>query len=123
MNSTSNSASPDRAAPDPTRSGRSAGMDLSLAAVILAAGFGKRMGSRHPKVLFPLLGRPLLDYPLRLLEELNCTPIVIVVGNGSDQIQEVFKQRQVTWALQDPPRGTGDALRRAPRPRSRAPCR
>ena len=36
-----------------------------LTVVILAAGEGKRMRSRQPKVLHPLCGRPLIAYPLR----------------------------------------------------------
>ena len=36
-----------------------------LTVVILAAGEGKRMRSRQPKVLHPLCGRPLISYPLR----------------------------------------------------------
>ena len=36
-----------------------------LSVVILAAGEGKRMRSRQPKVLHPLCGRPLIAYPLR----------------------------------------------------------
>src|SRR5206468_686474 len=34
-----------------------------VTAVILAAGEGKRMRSRQPKVLHPLCGRPLIAYP------------------------------------------------------------
>ena len=36
-----------------------------LSVVILAAGEGKRMRSRQPKMLHPLCGRPLIAYPLR----------------------------------------------------------
>ena len=39
-----------------------------LTTVILAAGEGKRMRSRTPKVLHPLCGRPLISYPLRLAQ-------------------------------------------------------
>ena len=41
-----------------------------LSVVVLAAGKGTRMRSDLPKVLHPLLGVPLLDYPLELAEEL-----------------------------------------------------
>ena len=77
--------------------------------MILAAGFGSRMRSRTPKVLFQLLGRPLLDYPLSLLESVGAAPNVVVIGAGGDQVHEEFAGREVTWARQDPPRGTGDA--------------
>src|SRR5438874_4693241 len=41
-----------------------------LTVVILAAGEGKRMRSRQPKVLHPLCGRPLIAYPLRAAQAL-----------------------------------------------------
>ncbi|MCI0652186.1 MAG: NTP transferase domain-containing protein [Planctomycetes bacterium] len=80
-----------------------------IAGIILAAGLGKRMRSRVPKGLFPLLGRPLLEYPLRLLESLSLDPICVVIGAGGDEVKRRFAERRVLWATQDPPRGTGDA--------------
>ena len=50
-----------------------------LTTVILAAGEGKRMRSRQPKVLHELCGRPLITYPLRLARTL-ADRIVLVVG-------------------------------------------
>src|SRR2546423_14471983 len=51
--------------------------DLTI--VILAAGEGKRMRSRQPKVLHPLCGRPLLAYGLRTARAL-ADRIGVVVG-------------------------------------------
>lgn len=87
-----------------------------ISGMILAAGFGTRMKSRStPKVLFPLLGRPLLEYPMRLLAGLGCQHTVVVIGSRGDQVQAAFAASPVaagvTWAVQDPPRGTGDAAR------------
>ncbi|MEZ4767570.1 MAG: NTP transferase domain-containing protein [Caldilineales bacterium] len=42
--------------------------------VILAAGDSTRMRSDTPKVLHPLGGRPLIEYSLRLAEDLAQTP-------------------------------------------------
>ena len=50
-----------------------------LTTVILAAGEGKRMRSRTPKVLHPLCGRPLIGYALRLARTL-ADRVVLVVG-------------------------------------------
>src|SRR2546423_12240614 len=50
-----------------------------LTTVILAAGEGKRMRSRMPKVLHQLCGRPLISYPLRLAQTL-ADRVVMVVG-------------------------------------------
>jgi bifunctional UDP-N-acetylglucosamine pyrophosphorylase/glucosamine-1-phosphate N-acetyltransferase len=43
----------------------------TLAAVVLAAGLGKRMRSRLPKVLHPLVGQPLIVHVLRALAPLR----------------------------------------------------
>jgi bifunctional UDP-N-acetylglucosamine pyrophosphorylase / glucosamine-1-phosphate N-acetyltransferase len=56
-----------------------------LTAVILAAGEGKRMRSRQPKVLHPLCGRPLISYPLRAARSL-ADRIVLVVGPNADDV-------------------------------------
>jgi bifunctional UDP-N-acetylglucosamine pyrophosphorylase/glucosamine-1-phosphate N-acetyltransferase len=56
-----------------------------LTAVILAAGEGKRMRSRQPKVLHPLCGRPLIAYPLRAARSL-ADRIVLVVGPNADNV-------------------------------------
>src|SRR4029453_4266130 len=55
-----------------------------LTAVILAAGEGKRMRSRQPKVLHPLCGRPLISYPLRAARSL-ADPIVLVLGQNAGE--------------------------------------
>jgi bifunctional UDP-N-acetylglucosamine pyrophosphorylase/glucosamine-1-phosphate N-acetyltransferase len=56
-----------------------------VTAVILAAGEGKRMRSRQPKVLHPLCGRPLIAYPLRTARAL-ADRIVLVVGPNADAV-------------------------------------
>src|SRR5437870_12502731 len=58
-----------------------------LTAVVLAAGEGKRMRSRQPKVLHPLCGRPLIAYPLRAARTL-ADRIVLVVGTNADDVVE-----------------------------------
>ena len=56
-----------------------------LTAIVLAAGEGKRMRSRQPKVLHPLCGRPLIAYPLRTAQAL-ADRIVLVVGPNADGV-------------------------------------
>jgi bifunctional UDP-N-acetylglucosamine pyrophosphorylase / glucosamine-1-phosphate N-acetyltransferase len=48
-----------------------------LTVVVLAAGEGKRMRSRQPKVLHPLCGRPLIAYPLRAAHALADRFVVV----------------------------------------------
>jgi bifunctional UDP-N-acetylglucosamine pyrophosphorylase/glucosamine-1-phosphate N-acetyltransferase len=57
-----------------------------LTVVILAAGEGKRMRSRQPKVLHPLCGRPLLAYSLRTARGL-ADRIVLVVGPHAERVR------------------------------------
>jgi N-acetylglucosamine-1-phosphate uridyltransferase (contains nucleotidyltransferase and I-patch acetyltransferase domains) len=84
-------------------------MQSSLQIAILAAGQGKRMRSALPKVLQPLGGRPLLAHVLATARKLEPRAIC-VVASGSE-VRERFADADLTWARQDPPRGTGDALR------------
>jgi bifunctional UDP-N-acetylglucosamine pyrophosphorylase / glucosamine-1-phosphate N-acetyltransferase len=56
-----------------------------LTAVVLAAGEGKRMRSRQPKVLHPLCGRSLIAYPLRTARSM-ADRIVLVVGPNAEGV-------------------------------------
>jgi bifunctional UDP-N-acetylglucosamine pyrophosphorylase/glucosamine-1-phosphate N-acetyltransferase len=56
-----------------------------VTAIILAAGEGKRMRSRRPKVLHPLCGRPLLGYALRAGRAV-ADRLVLVVSPGADEV-------------------------------------
>ena len=60
----------------------------ALTVVILAAGEGKRMRSRQPKILHQLCGRPLLAYPLRAARTL-ADRIVIVTGADPELLREL----------------------------------
>ncbi len=57
----------------------------NLTVVVLAAGEGKRMRSRQPKVLHELCGRPLIGYPLRAARTL-ADRIVLVVGPNAERV-------------------------------------
>ena len=82
--------------------------------VILAAGMGKRMHSRLPKVLQPIAGRPMIDHVLDATEGLSASPRVVVVGHGAENVMEHLADRSdVAFALQSPQLGTGHALRQA----------
>jgi bifunctional UDP-N-acetylglucosamine pyrophosphorylase/glucosamine-1-phosphate N-acetyltransferase len=80
--------------------------------VILAAGLGKRMHSKLPKVLQPLAGRPMLDWVLESASPLAPQGTVVVVGHGAELIRERYADRPgVRFALQSEQLGTGHALR------------
>jgi bifunctional UDP-N-acetylglucosamine pyrophosphorylase/glucosamine-1-phosphate N-acetyltransferase len=87
-------------------------------AVVLAAGLGTRMKSALPKVLHPLCGRPMLAYVLDAWEEAaeadGSTPSrpIVVYSPAVEAVRDRFADR-AEFALQDEPRGTGDAVRAA----------
>jgi bifunctional UDP-N-acetylglucosamine pyrophosphorylase / glucosamine-1-phosphate N-acetyltransferase len=74
------------------------------AAIILAAGLGTRMHSATAKHLHPLLGRRLADWVIQAVRALGPEPLVVVT---SPDAREAF--RGETVAVQETPRGTGDA--------------
>ena len=54
----------------------------TLAAVVLAAGKGKRLKSSKPKVLHPICGRPALWHVLQGVLATKPNKIVVVVGTA-----------------------------------------
>ncbi len=85
-------------------------------AVLLAAGQGKRMKSMKPKVLHEVLGKPILARILDAVKALDVEHVHIVVGHESDQIRAFLEKNPpgipFSLHLQQPQRGTGDALRK-----------
>ena len=92
-------------------------MTKARAAIILAAGQGTRMESPLPKVLHPVGGRAMLDHAIDAAEGLGCERIIVVVGNHSPEVRAHVEKRlgPAAVALQDPPLGTGHAVRAAER--------
>ncbi len=84
----------------------------SLGVVILAAGDGTRMRSGTPKVLHPLLGLPLCGHVVRAARALAPDVIVLVVSPRTLCLRAALGEGRLAFALQDPPRGTGDAAAR-----------
>lgn len=82
-------------------------------AVILAAGQGKRMHSALPKVLHPLAGKPLVSHVVDAVRAIGPRAIALVYGHGGERVLEALAAPDLAFVLQDPPRGTGDAVRLA----------
>lgn len=83
------------------------------AAVILAAGQGKRMKSALPKVLHEVAGKPMLARVLAVAREAGCDPVVAVIGHGAPRVRSAFRDSGLLWAEQREQRGTGHALAQA----------
>jgi len=82
----------------------------STSAVVLAAGEGKRLKSDLPKVLHRVAGRSLLEHVLAALDSLRLSQRVLVVSKRRDEIAAAVTG-EARFVVQDPPRGTGDAVR------------
>src|SRR5512141_2554792 len=79
----------------------------------MAAGLGTRMRSATPKVLHHLCGRPMLAYVLdawaSTADAATAGAPVVVYSPAVAAVVEAFAGR-AAFALQEAPRGTGDAV-------------
>ncbi len=83
--------------------------DLEI--IVLAAGKGTRMRSALPKVLHPVLGKPMLEHVLHTAESLMPHGISIVVGHEAAQVRaHIGDPANIHWVEQPQRLGTGDAV-------------
>jgi UDP-N-acetylglucosamine pyrophosphorylase len=91
-------------------------MVRSLAVVVMAAGKGTRM--KNPdmaKVMYPINGRPMLDYVIDLALREHAARTVVVVGWQKDTVVAHLREQAPTvrWVEQNPQLGTGHAVMQA----------
>jgi bifunctional UDP-N-acetylglucosamine pyrophosphorylase/glucosamine-1-phosphate N-acetyltransferase len=84
--------------------------ETPIAAAVMAAGLGTRMKSALAKHLHPVLGRRMVDWVLAAAREVGADPIVVI---ASPSTKDAFDGDAVELAIQQEPRGTGDAIRSA----------
>ena len=78
--------------------------------VILAAGKGKRMHSKRPKVLHEIMGKPMIEYVVEGAKELSPSKIVVVTGHEKELVEERLKEAGLSFAAQEEQKGTAHAL-------------
>ena len=88
-------------------------MSTKRAAVILAAGKGKRMKSDLAKVLHPINGRPMIRVLLDELSKLEFEKIVMVIGHQGEEIKKELADSAVEFVWQRQQLGTGHAVQMA----------
>ena len=88
-------------------------LNASPATVILAAGQGTRMKSATPKVLHEIAGLPMLAHVMRAASALTPARQTLVVSANGARISDAARlwDEATEVAVQDPPKGTGDAVR------------
>jgi bifunctional UDP-N-acetylglucosamine pyrophosphorylase/glucosamine-1-phosphate N-acetyltransferase len=82
-----------------------------FAAIILAAGLGRRMRSSLPKVMHRAAGRTLIGHVLSTLSALGPSSAVVVVGPGEDAVVEETRRYMpdALTVVQSERKGTGHA--------------
>jgi len=88
-------------------------MSTKRAAIILAAGKGKRMKSDLAKVLHPVNGRPMIRVLLEQLSKLKFEKTVLVIGHQGEEIQKELSNSGVEFVWQRQQLGTGHAVQMA----------
>jgi bifunctional UDP-N-acetylglucosamine pyrophosphorylase/glucosamine-1-phosphate N-acetyltransferase len=84
---------------------------VPLHIVLLAAGKGTRMRSAVPKVLHRVAGAPLVEHVLTTAASQSPDSLVVVLGHEAEVVRAALSHRQgLTFVVQEPQRGTGDAL-------------
>lgn len=83
-----------------------------LTGVILAAGEGTRMKSKHAKVAHEVLGRPMVSWVVEAAREAGCQRIVVVVGSHADEVRALLAGEPGVECVEQTERlGTGHAVR------------
>ena len=80
------------------------------AAVVLAAGQGKRMHSDLPKVMHPVLGRPMILRVLESARRAGLDDVVVVAGHGRELLIPLLEEAGFRWVVQEPQLGTAHAV-------------
>ncbi|OGA97867.1 MAG: UDP-N-acetylglucosamine diphosphorylase/glucosamine-1-phosphate N-acetyltransferase [Burkholderiales bacterium RIFCSPHIGHO2_12_FULL_69_20] len=83
---------------------------MALDIVIMAAGKGTRMKSRHPKVLHQLAGRSLLGHVLGTTAQLGEHRCWVITGHGADAVESAIAGTGAVSVRQMPQLGTGHAI-------------
>jgi bifunctional UDP-N-acetylglucosamine pyrophosphorylase/glucosamine-1-phosphate N-acetyltransferase len=79
--------------------------------VIMAAGKGTRLKSKHPKVLHSVGGQPVLSHVIEAaIRVVQASDVFVIIGHEAEQVRKAVEQTGVQFVLQREQRGTGHAL-------------
>lgn len=86
---------------------------MPLEVVVLAAGKGKRMHSKQPKVLHTIADKTLLQHVIDAAKGLQPQKIHVVYGHQGKQVKAALAHENINWVHQAEQRGTGHAVLQA----------
>lgn len=82
--------------------------------IILAAGEGTRMKSKHSKVLHKLINKPMIKYVMDACDECDVKKKILIAGKNKNDLEELFKDQDLVIKEQkigpEFPYGTGYAV-------------
>jgi bifunctional UDP-N-acetylglucosamine pyrophosphorylase/glucosamine-1-phosphate N-acetyltransferase len=96
----------------PKKTAKKTATKRPLAAVILAAGEGKRMRSRKAKVLHEIAGKSLVSHVIDAVAKLSPERTIVVVGHQADQVRRQVGEG-IVCVMQKQQLGTGHAVLQA----------
>ncbi|NLC69042.1 MAG: bifunctional UDP-N-acetylglucosamine diphosphorylase/glucosamine-1-phosphate N-acetyltransferase GlmU [Clostridiaceae bacterium] len=83
-----------------------------LITLVLAAGEGKRMKSKHAKVIHRICGKPIIKWVCDAAERAGITSTVVVVGHQAGEVKECLGDKY-QYVTQEKQLGTGHAVMQA----------
>lgn len=85
-------------------------MSPKLHALVLAAGKGTRMKSELPKVVHPILGRPMVSYVIDAVKAVGSEKTILVTGYKSELVKSALSSETLSFVEQTEQLGTGHAV-------------
>ncbi|MGA9117407.1 MAG: NTP transferase domain-containing protein [Bacteroidota bacterium] len=86
-------------------------MTRPLAVAVMAAGKGTRMNNPSmAKVMYPIEGRPMVEYVVDTARDIGASRIIVIVGWQKESVREHLAGRGVEFVDQVPQLGTGHAV-------------
>jgi bifunctional UDP-N-acetylglucosamine pyrophosphorylase / glucosamine-1-phosphate N-acetyltransferase len=79
-------------------------------AIVLAAGRGRRLESKTPKVLHRVFDKPILAWVLDSLADVDIEEIIVICGYKAEEVKSFLHAYPVTTVIQEEQMGTGHAL-------------
>ncbi len=83
----------------------------TTAALVLAAGLGKRFGAEHAKVMAKFHGRPLVQWVTDAIGDAGIKRTLVVIGHHGEEVEKLYPHGGVEFVWQHERLGTGHAVR------------